>query len=365
MKDYQTSLFRYPACQTAFVNTWQYIASRLKGFQGYSQIWGYDLLNEPAYDPRSKFQPPLSSNSAVPWTQLDNQIPSTSIQDWHPTDSLVLQTTVLDWYHLDSLVAQKLAAIDPNKNIVVQTWAGYPLNAAGLAHANYNTLQPVVDASNNPMSNVIYSIHMYLPFNYTYQYDATADSLPLKYLQSPSNLVNPAVVPLLKATNGAFPYSCSDLACGDCQNNQDTQFSTCSSAPPPSECYPVPQPGSACPSGIDMALLQNLLLPIREFQMDYGAHIYIGEFSAATWAPNSTQYVSDLIQIFEYYGWDWTYFGNGPFIFTPDPICQSLTSTNSSPFAGSAQCSKQSTRGLYDPLLNRQQLLQRWMGNNP
>jgi hypothetical protein len=38
-------------------------------------------------------------------------------------------------------------------------------------------------------------------------------------------------------------------------------------------------------------------------------HIYIGEFSAIRWAPegSAARYLSDLIEIFEAHGWDWSY----------------------------------------------------------
>lgn len=39
----------------------------------------------------------------------------------------------------------------------------------------------------------------------------------------------------------------------------------------------------------------------------YRARIYVGEFSAAAWAPGAEKYLADCISIFEEYGWDWTY----------------------------------------------------------
>jgi hypothetical protein len=38
-----------------------------------------------------------------------------------------------------------------------------------------------------------------------------------------------------------------------------------------------------------------------------GAHIYVGEFSVVRWAPDGAQYLRDNIEIFEKFGWDWTY----------------------------------------------------------
>ena len=46
---------------------------------------------------------------------------------------------------------------------------------------------------------------------------------------------------------------------------------------------------------------------MRDFQKKYGARIYVGEFSAAIWAPGAADYLRDCIELFEEYGWDWTY----------------------------------------------------------
>jgi hypothetical protein len=51
------------------------------------------------------------------------------------------------------------------------------------------------------------------------------------------------------------------------------------------------------------------LEPVREFQRAYNVHIYAGEFSAIRWAPGDSayRYLKDVIELFEEYGWDWTY----------------------------------------------------------
>ncbi len=53
--------------------------------------------------------------------------------------------------------------------------------------------------------------------------------------------------------------------------------------------------------------LRKVLAPVREFQLAYNTHIYVGEFSAIRWAPGAADYLSDCIDLFEEYGWDWTY----------------------------------------------------------
>jgi hypothetical protein len=58
------------------------------------------------------------------------------------------------------------------------------------------------------------------------------------------------------------------------------------------------------------ARLEKGLSATIEFQKRHpGARIYVGEFSAIRWAPNADQYLRDSIEIFEKYGWDWSYHG--------------------------------------------------------
>ena len=53
--------------------------------------------------------------------------------------------------------------------------------------------------------------------------------------------------------------------------------------------------------------LRNAIQPIRDFQLRHRCKIYVGEFSAAAWAPGAENYLRDAIDLFEEYGWDWTY----------------------------------------------------------
>ena len=53
--------------------------------------------------------------------------------------------------------------------------------------------------------------------------------------------------------------------------------------------------------------LRTLLVPVRAFEQRHHARIYVGEFSAAAWAPGAENYLRDCIGLFEEYGWDWTY----------------------------------------------------------
>ena len=66
-------------------------------------------------------------------------------------------------------------------------------------------------------------------------------------------------------------------------------------------------PGMIGSIHVDQQALRRHLQPVREFQQQTGAHIYVGEFSAIRWAPGADRFLSDCIEIFEEYGWDWTY----------------------------------------------------------
>ena len=67
----------------------------------------------------------------------------------------------------------------------------------------------------------------------------------------------------------------------------------------------VPYPNEK--NGWNAESLRGALQSVREFQLKHGARIYCGEFSAVAWAPGAENYLRDCIDIFEEYGWDWTY----------------------------------------------------------
>lgn len=57
----------------------------------------------------------------------------------------------------------------------------------------------------------------------------------------------------------------------------------------------------------DKKTLRKLMRPVVEFQKKYDVPIYVGEFSAIRWAPGASQYLRDSIEMFEEFGWSWTY----------------------------------------------------------
>jgi endoglucanase len=69
----------------------------------------------------------------------------------------------------------------------------------------------------------------------------------------------------------------------------------------------IAYPGKIGNTTWDKEQLRKVLAPVREFQLAYNVHIYVGEFSAIRWAPGAAAYLRDCIDLFEEYGWDWTY----------------------------------------------------------
>ena len=187
-------LFTDKACQDKFVTTWQLIARR---YRNDKTIWGYDLANE-------------------------------------PIERLVAENCD-DWPAMAERAAKAVRAIDPQRTIIVEPALG----------GGPEGLQDFVPL---PVSNVVYSVHMYRPSEFTHQ--------------------GVAHRPV------GFQY-----------------------------------PGTIAGQPFDKPQLEAALQPVVEFQKKYGVQIYIGEFSAIRWAPGNSayRYLKDVIDIFESHGWDWSY----------------------------------------------------------
>lgn len=72
----------------------------------------------------------------------------------------------------------------------------------------------------------------------------------------------------------------------------------------------APKGGAKYPDagkGWNRDFLARQLAEVRAFQQAHGAKIYLGEFSAITWADGAADYLRDVISLCEEYGWDWTY----------------------------------------------------------
>jgi len=59
----------------------------------------------------------------------------------------------------------------------------------------------------------------------------------------------------------------------------------------------------------DKERLREEMLPAIEFQEEFNVQMYVGEFSVIRWAPGDSGYcyLRDVIELFEEYGWDWSY----------------------------------------------------------
>ncbi len=69
----------------------------------------------------------------------------------------------------------------------------------------------------------------------------------------------------------------------------------------------LPWPGRYGEQIWDKETIRRELEPVLEFQRRHKCKIYVGEFSAAAYAPGAENYLRDCIDLFEEYGWDWTY----------------------------------------------------------
>ena len=59
--------------------------------------------------------------------------------------------------------------------------------------------------------------------------------------------------------------------------------------------------------GWDAEGLRRILAPVRKFERLYGAHIFVGEFSAVAYAKGCDMWISDVGAVLNEYGWDWCY----------------------------------------------------------
>ncbi|RYD56886.1 MAG: hypothetical protein EOP56_10875 [Sphingobacteriales bacterium] len=228
-------LFKDVAWQQTFLNIWATIAER---FKNEPAIWGYDLANEP-------------SEGVVP-------------------------DGVMTWQQLATAAAQAIRNIDTTHTIIVE-------GNIGAEPIGLNMLTPI------PVKGVVYSIHMYNPFEFTHQ--AIWDNQPAK----------------------------------------------------------ISYPGTIDGRVWDKQMLRRFLQMTRDWQYTHNAHIFVGEFGAIRWAPNESayNYLKECIELFEEYGWDWTYHAFREFDGWSVEHTTDRTNTNRS-----------------EPPTKRQQLMMDWFGKN-
>ena len=176
----------------AFVRLWQNTAKRLKGNK---QVYAFDLCNEPIQHGQAKHS----------------------------------------FWQVQYEAAKAIREVDPEVPIMVES--------NHMANPNFFEMEAM------DLPNIIYSVHMYAPGDYTHQ--GVNDTSYTKQFY-------------------AKRYDYRD-------------------------------------SGWDRARLALSMDAVRKFEKKYGAKIQVGEFSVAIWAPGGADYLNDLISIFEEYKWDWTY----------------------------------------------------------
>ncbi|HEX8235308.1 MAG TPA: cellulase family glycosylhydrolase [Abditibacteriaceae bacterium] len=187
-------MFQEKKWQDKFLGVWDKIARR---YRGNETVWGYDLVNEP-------------------------------VEGTVPDD-------LMNWRALVEQTARRVRAIDAQHAIVVEP-------------APWGSPSSIEDFEPLPVSNVVYSVHMYEPHQFTHQ-GVYSDPVGVNY------------------------------------------------------------PGTINGRQWDKEQLRRVLQPVIEFQRDYGVPIYIGEFSAIRWAPDDSayRYLKDAIDIFEENNWSWAY----------------------------------------------------------
>jgi hypothetical protein len=70
---------------------------------------------------------------------------------------------------------------------------------------------------------------------------------------------------------------------------------------------PIAYPGKIDGVMWDKEAIEHAIEPATTFAKRYRVHLYVGEFSVIRWAPGGEKYLSDLIDVMESHGWDWSY----------------------------------------------------------
>jgi aryl-phospho-beta-D-glucosidase BglC (GH1 family) len=187
-------LFYNKQFQDAFLAVWEKMANRYKNE---TQIMGYDIVNEP--------------------------------------DDRDLAPGLMSWRDLAIVAIQRIRAIDSQHTIIFEA-------SPGATAATLRNFEPL------PFDNIIYSFHMYDPYQFVYQ----------------------------NVFNNVTPIYYPGIIAGQMWNKDQ--------------------------------LRADLQLTV-DWQKRHNVSIHIGEFSAIRWAPgNSTcNYLNDVIELFEENGWNWDY----------------------------------------------------------
>jgi hypothetical protein len=195
----ESGLWALDSLQSSLEGHWRALARQLSGV---ATVAAFDLVNEP-----------------------------------HPP-GLTFGLKQTRWNALASRLVRVIRAEDASRTIVVEPSPG----------ARPVAFQTAVKL---PFDNLIYSVHMYEPFEFTHQ------------------------------------------------RLGDPRFTTVTD-------YPGPVPGSG---HWNAARLSLELAPVKEFADRHGVEIYVGEFGAVRWAPGASRqrYLQDLVALFQGWRWSWTY----------------------------------------------------------
>ena len=61
------------------------------------------------------------------------------------------------------------------------------------------------------------------------------------------------------------------------------------------------------PEAWDKAVLEAQFAPVRAWEQEHHAPIFVGEFGCARYAPGAEQWLGDQMDLYEKYGWSWAY----------------------------------------------------------
>ena len=173
------------------------------------------------------------------------------------------ELTKRSWHDVFCRVIEAVRAIDPESVIVVEP--NCHASPRGFDVRNPYGLKGV---DLLPYDNLIYSVHVYIPMGYSHQglFQKKEDYKPVPY---------PAANAIADPNRKRYP--------GDM--GEDTGKA---------ELW-------------DKQYVREAIQSVRDFQLRHGVRIFVGEFSAAAYAPGAEKYIGDLCDLFREYGWDWTY----------------------------------------------------------
>ena len=194
-------------------------------------------------------QPTLESDFILVWKEIAQRLRQYRETIWgydlcnEPLDRDQLPYPPREWR---PIALKTLAAI---RTIDNEVWIIFEPGPGG-QHDSYRNMQPLPDY------RVIYSFHYYSPQEYTHQ--------------------------------GII-------------NIKDTDLTKIH------EKINIKYPGSINGVSWNKEKIDETLQCVRDFQNKYPVPFFVGEFSAARWAPGADNYLRDCIDVFEKNGWSWTY----------------------------------------------------------